>query len=393
MQTKTLASLSICYLVVYAAGNGLLPIMPLYAQAVGATKEIAGYYVAFVFACISAGALLGGRLSDLLSGYRGVLAAAGALSVPATWLIGRSANVWQLALTTGASWMLSGVILGIVGYVAGKDTNSSERGRAFGVLGVMISAGAVVGGLGFGRLADTLGFASATAVFSVLYVLVPVAALLGVGPADRPEARAIAQEPAGSQWITPAFLLVLVAEALAMTVAGTGNMGRSYLMAAHAFRMGDITATMAVAGLVSLPFPFVMGWMSDRMGRKGVMVASFTAGTVALLLLIVSRFRWHFYLVSAIFSVQAVCVTLGPALVADIVRPSRLGTGLSFFQAAAWIGTIAGYLYSGISFSRLGIVPGLLLGALLPLVAVALLLLAKPAETSKPSARTARSGS
>jgi MFS family permease len=377
MGRGALVGLALCYLVVYSVADGLLPLMPIYSQVLGATREIAGYYVAFVFFCISAGAVIGGRLSDRTHHHRLLLAAAGTLSIPATWLIGRAGNVWQLAAATGASWLLSGVILGTAGFVAGRLAPQKQRGRVFGILGMMISLGALIGGLVFGGMIDAWGYGKTTFVVSFSFALVPAAAVLAIRKGELSPAVPQTRSPIGVRWVSPAFLLVLAAEILAMTVAGTGNMGRSFLMNEKAFPNAAITATMAASGLVSLPLRFVLGWISDSRGRRGVMIASFAAGIASLLFFAVSQALWQFLAAAALLSIHAISVTLGPALVADIVRSERIGTALSVFQSAAWVGTISGYVYSGVSFPRLGMIPGLLVGALFPLAAIPILLLAQ----------------
>src|SRR5512140_288607 len=102
MTRKTMIGLSASYLAVFTMGNGFLPLMPIYAEKLGGTGEMAGFYLAFAFLCVSAGALLGGRLSDLARRRKFLLALAGFVGIPATWLLGRVGNVWQLAVATGA---------------------------------------------------------------------------------------------------------------------------------------------------------------------------------------------------------------------------------------------------------------------------------------------------
>ena len=48
--------------------------------------------------------------------------------------------------------------LGIVGAMVGTQARENERGRLFGVLGVTISLGSLLGGLTFGRMADAWGY-------------------------------------------------------------------------------------------------------------------------------------------------------------------------------------------------------------------------------------------
>jgi predicted MFS family arabinose efflux permease len=247
----------------------------------------------------------------------------------------------------------------------------------------MISLGGLTGGLTFGQMIDTWGYRKTTFVVSFLFALVPFAAVLAIRKGELSQAERSTRSPVGVRWVTPAFLLVLLSEILAMTAAGTGNMGRSLLMSEKAFSNAAITATMAVSGLVSLPVRFVLGWLSDALGRRGVMIASFVAGIASLLLFAVSQSLWQFFAAAALLSIHAISVTLGPALVADIVRSERIGTGLSIFQGAAWIGTISGYIYSGVSFPRLGMTPGLVVGALLPFASIPVLLLARPQSRRK----------
>ena len=88
----------------------------------------------------------------------------------------------------------------------------------------------------------------------------------------------------------------------ATLLAGAGNLGRSLSMNERAFSNAAITTTAAVGGIVSLPFPLALGWISDRVGRKTVILASFLAGAASLLLLIVSRSLWEFWAVAALTS-------------------------------------------------------------------------------------------
>jgi MFS family permease len=127
-----------------------------------------------------------------------------------------------------------------------------------------------------------------------------------------------------------------------MTAGGSGNMGRSFFMSEKAFSSATITSTAAVGGIVSLPLPFVLGWLSDRVGRRSVRVGSILAGIASLLLLTLSRSLWQFSAATAFLSIHAISMSLGSAFVSDIVRKERVGTGVSLFQSAAWIGTIVG---------------------------------------------------
>jgi MFS family permease len=65
---------------------------------------------------------------------------------------------------------------------------------------------------------------------------------------------------------------------------------------------------------------------------------------------------------------------IGSAYVADIVRKEKVGTSISMFQSCTWIGTVIGYVYSGIAFQHFGVRAGLVVGAVFPLLGVLILL-------------------
>jgi MFS family permease len=292
------------------------------------------------------------------------------------WLLGRADTLWHIALANGAQWLLGGACIGIVGAIVGAQADAGHRGRLFGVLGIMIPLGSLVGGLTFGRMVDAWGYPGMSTAVAAFCLIVPAAALLlvredtaaPVGPEKAP-----AKVPSGAQWISGTLLLLLCAEILAMIATGVGNMGRSISMHERAFSNGAITTTTAVGGIVSLPIPFVMGWLSDRLGRRKIMNATFLAGTAGVVLLLISRSLWHFCAVAAFMSLNSVSMTVGPAYVADIVKKERRGTGVALLQCSAWIGMIIGYVYSGIAFQRFGMVVGLASAAAVPVLGILVL--------------------
>ena len=383
MKKKTMVGLCLCYLVTFTVGNGFLPLMPLYARMRGATSEVAGFYVALATLCVAAGVLLGGRLSDLSRQRRPLLAAAGAATVPMAWLIGRAENVWQLALANGAQWLAGGMCIGIVGAIVGSQADDAQRGRVFGILGVTISLGSLLGGLTFGRMVDSWGYPGMSTIAALISAIAPASALLLVSEGNVRVAGKGEERPKGRSWMSGALLLLLLAEVLAMVAAGVGNMGRSFSMDQKSFSNGAITTTMAIGGLVSLPFPFMMGWLSDMLGRRKIMIASFLAGTAGLVLLIFSRSLWQFWAMAALMSVHSVSLTLGPAYVADITRKERVGTGIALLQSSAWIGMILGYIYSGIVFQGIGMTAGLAFASGFPILGVLVLFFVKAQARSR----------
>jgi MFS family permease len=178
------------------------------------------------------------------------------------------------------------------------------------------------------------------------------------------------------------LLLLLVAQVLAMTSNGVGNMGRSISMSNQEFSSTAMTTTAAIGGALSLPLPFILGWLSDVLGRRGVIIASYLSGTACVTVLIFSTKLWHFWVAAALLSLLAVSMSVGPAFVADIVETENVGTGVSLLQSSQWIGTIIGFTYSGFAFQRLGIGRGLATASIAGLLGTVIIMLIRNRKRS-----------
>jgi MFS family permease len=79
--------------------------------------------------------------------------------------------------------------------------------------------------------------------------------------------------------------------------------------------------------------------------------------------------------------VGSVAGGIGSALVTDLVPQESLGRGLSLFSAMGWIGGIVGYASTGYAMESVGLVPTVIAGAVVSLVAVVLVVVVRPAGT------------
>lgn len=247
MSKKQILVLFVCSLVPWTVGNGLLPLLPVYATHLGADPATAGYYLAFSYLALAVGAVAAGWLSDRLQRHKMPLILAGLTGIPITWLMGR--------------------------------------------------AGFVI------------------------------------------------------------------------------NLGRSLLMTDLGFGALEISSTGAVSGVVAMPLPFLMGWLSDRMGRRIFLYLGYLAGAAGLVMFVMSTSLWHFFSVSVLQAIlMGVNGTIGNAMVTDVVPQESLGRGLALFGATGWIGGVLGFAGTGYALQNLGTVPTFILATSLPLIAIVLLI-------------------
>jgi MFS family permease len=169
------------------------------------------------------------------------------------------------------------------------------------------------------------------------------------------------------------FYLLFLGSLAATVAAYVFIMGRSLVMNDLDFGAASISVTSAISEVPILPLPLLLGWLSDRVGRKGFLILGCLATTAGLLGLTAAASLWDFWVTSILISVSFVTGAVGTALVIDLVPQEALGRGLSLFGATTWIAGILGCAGGGCAVQHLGPLSTFVLGALLPLIAIGLL--------------------
>ncbi len=370
--TRQLAALFAYSLVNWSAGNGLLPLLPKYATTLGALDWQIGVYLGGSYLCIALGTVVAGWLADRW-GHRRLLMILAGLGVPPLLVaMSQVGAFWEAAVLTAAIWWLAGMSLTFATILAGLGAAPGERGRVLGFLAVAAPAGSVIGGLGIGVLADALGFSRMWIALAGLDLLCPAAGLLVRDVAGQTKAASRAPARGSGMW-SAAFIVLLVLGILAAFGSFIGALGRSLAM--QAFSNAEITSTVAVSGLVTLPFPVLVGFLSDRLGRLQFLALCYAAGGAGLVVYAASVALWQFWLASALVAfVSYVSTGVASALVVDLVPRESVGRGLAFFSATGWTGGIFGFLVGGALFPLLGFGFTFLIGAALLVLAIGLLI-------------------
>jgi MFS family permease len=371
---KQLIFLFICTLIPLIVGLGLTPLLPVYAESLGADSVIAGLYLAAVSLALTAGALSAGWVSA--SRFRRKLPYMMAISlcIPLYWALGRISSLIALILFTSLLWFLGGMGLSLCSILTGLSAGKNERGKVFGVIGLTSGLGAVVGGLGIGWLVKQWGYPTMFSALAVFSFIGFVAALFLEEKADQPSQLEEDQPPVGTPLGGHYFFLFSASLVLSIS-ASIFILIRSLSMSALGFDALEISSAGVVAGLISFPLPFLLGWLSDRIGRKKVLFLACLSLMIALFLLPFSRALWHFWLASIIVGVQAGSMgSAGNALVMDLVIRQSISKGLALFGATAWFGGIIGFAMAGFMMQKLSISLSSYFGCLLAVVAVGLLI-------------------
>lgn len=375
MRTKQLAALFINVLTVGTNGAITGALLPIYAKRLGADETLNGLYFSSTFAALALGTVVAGWLSDRFQRRKLFLLIAGVIQIIAFWLMGQITNFGAVFVVTFIAFVMLGVQLALVNILAGLFADESERGRVFGVLASVNPLGAVIGGVISGPIVDWWGFSGLFTAAALIAILSPLSALT---LEDKRLERTERTQPANqnrSALLTTTFLLLFFANTFIFAANGVQGLGRALLMDKLDFDASAVAGTLAIGGLVGLPFPFVLGLLSDRIGRKPVLMFCYIAMSLSLFILAVSSVPWHFWLSTALQWIMVAGMGVGSAMVTDIVPAESLGAGLSWFGATNFIGLVIGSAATGAAIQSVGMVPTFIIGGLVALAGVGMVTL------------------
>ena len=175
---------------------------------------------------------------------------------------------------------------------------------------------------------------------------------------EHPEGR-----PVKAPGLGGAFYLLFTASLVASIVGFIVLLSRSLVMNDLGFGAIAISSTGAVGGIATLPFPFLVGWLPDRRGRKNFLYLGYLACLVSVCVLTFAVQLWHFWVVVILQSLfGAVTSPIGNALATDLLPPQALSRGLALFNSASWIGGVLGFAGAGFALQAFGFTPTVLIG-------------------------------
>jgi MFS transporter, DHA1 family, tetracycline resistance protein len=374
MKTKQLQLLFLMNLVTFTAGNGLLPLLPVYARQLGASESLAGLYLAFTFAALTVGMMVTGWAAGRVAVRRLFLTAV-FLAALSFWLAGQATTAGTMTLFTAVVWLCGGVQVTSIHLTIGHAADPASRGRSFSWMYLALPLGALIGGLSLGPLADGLGYGMMFGLVGLTHLSLAPLALLAL--ADRPlTAASVAQpEPAPAD-LSPAFRLLLATAFLFNIAVFVGRLGTSLQMETFGFSATAVSSTAAIGGLVALPFIFWFGALSDRLGRRRFLALNYLTTIVGVLILSQAVTLEQFWLASACLSLAIYPNgSVLSALATDLLRPASLNKGLSLLNMAGSVAAIVGLAGAGYLLDRLGAGNALWIAAALAAAATGLLAL------------------
>jgi MFS family permease len=304
-----------------------------------------------------------GALSDQL-GQRKWLAVAGyalsAVSKPFLYF----ADAWGWVLGVRFSdRMGKGIRTAPRDALVADSINENQRGLAFGVHRAGDTAGAFVG-LGLAALIVWLTQSGAaeltrhTFQIAVLASIIPAilaVVVLALGAADikapgkKPGSLRLTLEGMDSRF--KLFLFVVVLFTL-------GNSSDSFVVLLGQNRGLSVLQIMLMVMSFNLVYSVLagpLGSLSDRIGRRKLIIGGWISYGLVYLGLAFSRLGWHVWALYALYGIYyAATDGVARALVADIVPPARRGAAYGLFNAAIGFTALPASLIAGLLWQGAG---------------------------------------
>ncbi len=384
MSKRQLIPLFICNMICAAFGIGLTGLLPVYATRLGADSTLAGLYLASAFLALAISSVIAGRLSDRVQRRKAMLIASAAVIVPLTYLMGQADSLLVLMILTAIVWFAAGFTITVISILTGLFAEESERGRIFGIIGLSAGVGAVFGSLVSGPIVDRWGFTALFTLAALMFLIVPVAGLFTQDKFVPPVPRAASIGAPRGLFTNRTFLFLFSGSILAHIANSQLLLARPLIMDQLHFDATAITTAGAVGALVAIPLPLLVGWLSDRLERKSLIMLTYLGTAIGLLILAPALDQWQFWLACVLQNTLGTSLVVGSALVADIFPSDSLGMPLSLFSATPWIGFVIGFSGSGAAISAFQMTPTLVMGAMLGFIAIGLLL---PIQVREPQAQ------
>ena len=376
----TLAGVS---LLTDASSEMIYPLLPLFlVGTLGASATALG---AIEGAAESTAALLklaSGWWSDRVRRRKPLVVAGYLLAAAARPLVGLASSAAQVLAIRLTDRVGKGIRTSPRDALIADSVDAGARGRAFGFHRAGDHAGAVVGPLVAFALLEWGGLSLRTlfllaAIPGALAVLVLVLGVREVPRAARASATPDLGQPMGRRfWLYLGVLLLFT----------LGNATDAFLLL-RASQLGVAASLVpilwAMLHVVKAASSTPAGALSDRLGRRPLIVAGWTLFALVYLALALATREWQAWALFAVYGLFfGLTEGVEKALVADLVPAGRRGAAFGWYNLAIGLGALPASLLFGIVWDRFGSTAAFLYGATLALVAAAGMALVAPRRSA-----------
>jgi MFS family permease len=379
--TRNTVLLAVSSLFTDVATEMLYPILPVFlTQTLKASGSVVGLVEGVATATQNTVQGLSGTLSDKMRRRKPIALAGYVIAALSKPLIGL-APVWPLVL--GARFMDrlgTGIRSAPRDALVAASADEAHRGRAFGLESAGDNTGAFIGPL-LAVLLLTLWPGDLRPIFYLAVVPALLAALMVMLVRERPGPDGV---EAKLDAPLPRFPRPYLRYLLASAVFGLGNSSNAFLI----LRTRELGASLQTTILIYAGFNLVAalasypaGALSDRIGRRNILVLAFGVYAVSYLGFAVSRGAPAMAALFLLYGVfQGVFRAVGKTLANDLSPVALRASGLGWYGTAVGLSGLIASLAAGLLWDRAGHASVFIFGAVFALLGVLALVILVPPD-------------
>jgi len=327
----------------FASFNFLVPVIPLYADTLGASVSQVGLIVGAI-SYVAAFLLIPlGVLSDRF-GRRNLLVGGLIVFTLAPLLYSLASNPQQLILVRAIHGLAPAAFIPAAITMVVDSAPEAKRGEAIGWYTTLSQLGLMAGPVAGGFLADHLGFDAAFYGCSAISLLGLVFALTRLGaivhrPVTTPDGAS-----SSWRWLVHPFVIAVLLVFL-MVGVGVGTLSGYIPLYGIGFGLTEtdagliITAMFGSSALLRVP----AGRLSDRVDRKLLFIVGLAVSAIAVALFPFFQGLWQFIVIGVIFGIgMGIAMPSSLATVADFSPVGGRGLSMSITVCFFHIGLAVG---------------------------------------------------
>ncbi|MCL5045303.1 MAG: MFS transporter [Actinobacteria bacterium] len=355
----------------------IVPVLPLFlANTLKVPTGAIGVIEGIAESTASILKVFSGWLSDRVSRRKPLMVAGYGFSNVIKPLFGFATSWGQVLVIRFADRFGKGVRGAPRDALIADSTTKENRGKAFGFHRAMDTIGAAIGPLSaFWIISRFEGNYRAVFFWTAVPGLIAVALLVLFLREKKPEGHSVRDLPRlGFRALDRRFMQFT----LAATVFALGNSSDAFLI----LRAQDLGLSAALVPLAYFAFnatyslfSMPLGTLSDRLGRRPVLVAGYLIFAVIYLgFALASRAAHAWALFVAYGLYYAATEGIQKAYIADLVAPGHRGTAIGTFNALTGLAALPASIIGGFLWQAFGPAATFLYGSMLAAVATAMLL-------------------
>jgi MFS family permease len=384
---KNVLILSLTSFLTDASNTMIFPLMALFLDNVlGVKTSLIGLVEGVVECAASLLKMLSGWLSDRLGERKRLIAGGYWFSTLAKAFLAIAGSWWFVLLVRFVDRVGKGLRAAPAQALVADASREEQAGRTFGFYKMMDAGGGMIGLLASGgiiSLAQGGRILLARHTYQALVVAAMVPALLGallvtlfIKERGRPCSASTPLPSLGWQGLSVRFRLFLVI----VFIFALGNFSDAFLTL-RAQSVGASTLHVVLLLVVFNAAYSLVAWpagaLSDRLGRKRVLVAAWILYALVYVGFALARSAWHIWGLYMLYGLyHGATKGVERALVADLVPASgQRGAAYGTYNAILGLAALPASVIAGILWQTLTPAAPFLLGAALALLAVLLLTL------------------